>query len=114
MTFYQLYEISVTLLHCREAVQQKGANIESMKSQLHVAETNHKLCEALASERAHQIATLEQEVKVRDERLAGVEEVRGTRETQIIEMESKLATSTDKVAQLLVDKERLSQQVRMV
>ncbi len=98
-------------MYDRESAQQNIACAESLKNKLHVADTNHKSFETLANERAHQIATLEREVKIRDERLAGLEEARATREGNMRELEGKLAVTTDKITQLQVEKERLTQQV---
>lgn len=84
----------------------------SLKGKVEAAEASQRATETLAAERAHQIATLEREVKVREERVAVLEESEGRRESRMRELESKLALSADKITQLQVEKERLTQQVR--
>ena len=85
--------------------------MESLKGQLHVADSNAKSFEALANERAHQISMLEKESKGREERLGALEEALGSRDSKIRELEVKMATDREKISALQVEKERLIQQV---
>ena len=110
MSCETLYLSTVFYLY-REHLQQNSVHIESLKSQLQAAESNHKASEALATERAHQIATLERECKVRDERLSGLQEAGGSKEGRMRELEEKLATTMEKLTQTQVERERLIQQV---
>ena len=86
--------------------------MEALRGKLHLAETSAKSFEALASERAHQISSLERECKVREERLAAVEEALSNKDAKIGQVETKMAATVEKLSALQVEKERLIQQVR--
>ena len=85
--------------------------MESLKAKLHLAESSAKSMETLATERAHQISSLERECKVREDRLAAMEETLRGKDVKMSEVEAKMAASAEKVATLQIEKERLSQQV---
>lgn len=87
--------------------------MEALKAKLHLAESSAKSFETLASERAHQISSLDRECKVREDRLAAMEDSSSNKDSKIRELETKMAASADRVAALQVEKERLSQQVRL-
>lgn len=106
----------VTLYHvcnvCRESVEQHSSQVEALTGKLHLAQNSAKSFETLAIERAHQISSLEKEVKVRDGRLSSLEEALSSKNAKISEMEGKMAVSSERMLALQIDKERLSQQVR--
>lgn len=104
----------MTITYCRESLLQQTSLVESLKGKLQEAEANAKSFETLATERAHQIASLEREYKVREERLSAVEEASTSKENRIRELETKMATTSERLATLQVEKERLSQQVRHI
>jgi phage shock protein A len=103
----------VTITHCRENLQQQVSRVESLKSKLGLAENSAKSFETLAIERAHQITSLERECKVREDRLSTIEVVSNSKESKVRELETKMAASTEMLSALQIEKERLSQQVRI-
>lgn len=104
----------MTISYCRESLQQQTFLVESLKGKLHLAETNAKSFEALATERAHQITSLERECKVREDRLYAKEEAVSGKDSKVRELETKMAASAERIAALQIEKERLSQQVRHI
>ena len=111
LPFIMWFIVVMTITYCRESLLQQASLVESLKGRLHEVEANAKSFETLATERAHQIASLERECKVREERLSAVEAGFSSKEGKVQELETKMATSSERLATLQIEKERLSQQV---
>lgn len=76
-----------------------------------MTEANLKSFETLASERAHQLSTIEQSLKQAEERMSLMEKAMQAKEGQLKDIELKYALSTERTAGLQLEKEQLIQQV---
>lgn len=92
-------------------ISQLTTKTESMEEQLHFKDGTSRSFEVLATERAQQLSSLEQECKARDEKIAKLEETLAAKAERVKEVDAKLVATMEKLTKLHEEKEQVRQQV---